>query len=312
MLRRFTILKAVGAILLCLLLASPALAERWTFAAIGDNRSIYPSYRNVLNQIKTLSINHRPKFTPVDLVLAVGDLDPVAKNMKIYKEVFKGSAPVYLPVRGNHEKPADVDYIKKDILPGIGNRLHLRDKDSIQYYLDWNNSRFIVMDQYADLLSTLTSPETLKWLESAITSATQAEHIFIAFHEPKIPKPGKDDPFWNLLLKHHDKVRAVFVAHTHVYEHRKIGQGEAAIDLINVGNAGKSVHSDNQQTIVEVMVHDSVVFYRTVQALDGTDEFRMTAEWESSAPKKDQPVGQSAPDTANMSGASLPSTAAPQ
>jgi hypothetical protein len=297
-LRRVNLLKALSAILLGLLLASPALAERWSFAAIGDNRSIYASYRNVLNQIKTLGINPRPKFPPLELVLAVGDLDPVAKNMKIYQEVFKGSAPVYLPVRGNHEKPADVDYILKSILPGIGNRLHLRDKDSVQYHVDWKNSRIIVMDQYADLLSGLTSPETLKWLESTITSATRADHVFIAFHEPKIPRPGKDDPFWNLLLKHHDKVRAVFVAHTHVYERRKIGKGEAGIDLINVGNAGKSVHSDNQQTIVEVMVYDSVVFYRTVQALDGTSEFRMTDEWESSAPKKDQPVTQPAPDTA--------------
>ena len=91
-LRRDTILKALSGILLLLLLASPALAERWTFAAIGDNRSIYPSYRNVLNQIKTLGINLRPRFTPVELVLAVGDLDPVAKNMKIYEEVSLGSS----------------------------------------------------------------------------------------------------------------------------------------------------------------------------------------------------------------------------
>jgi hypothetical protein len=300
--RRAYILKTLSAVLLGLLLASPALAERWTFAAIGDNRSIYSSYRNVLNQIKTLSINLRPKFPPVELVLAVGDLDPVAKNIKIYQEVFKSSAPAYLPVRGNHEKPADVDYILKSILPGIGNRLQLKDKDSVQYYVDWKNSRIIVMDQYADLLSSLTSPETLKWLENAITSATGADHVFIAFHEPRIPKPGKDDPFWNLLLKHHDKVRAVFVAHTHVYERRKIGKGEAGIDLINVGNAGKSVHSDNRQTIVEVMVYDSVVFYRTVQALDGTDDFRMTDEWESSTPKKDQPVAQPAPGTAHAPG----------
>ena len=197
---------------------------------------------------------------------------------------------------------SEVDYIKKNILPGIGNPLHMKDKDSVQYYVDWKNSRIIVLDQYADILSNVTSPETLKWLENTITSATQADHVFIAFHEPRIPRPGVDDPFWNLLLKHHDKVRAVFVAHTHVYERRKIGKGEAGIDLINVGNAGKSGHSDNQQTIVEVMVYDSVVFYRTVQALDGTAEFRLTEEWESSAPKKDQPVAQPAPDTTHAAG----------
>jgi predicted phosphodiesterase len=295
--RRLALQKVLAATLLVLLLASPVLAGRWTFAAIGDNRSFYASYRNVLQQIKTMSVNVRPKFPPIDFVLAVGDLDPVAKNDKIYKEFFKTSAPVYVPVRGNHEKPDDVDYILQNILPGIGNRLHLRNQESVQYYLDWNNTRVIVLDQYADWPNALTNPEALKWLENAITSATHADHVFISFHEPKVPREVQGNPFWELLSRHHDKVRAVFVGHTHVYERRKIGKEEAGIDLINVGNAGQSKHSDNQQTIVEVMVDDSVVYYRAIQALDGTEEFRLTAEWESSAPKKVPAAGSTRPET---------------
>jgi len=302
--RRLAIQKVLAATLLVLLLASPVLAGRWTFAAIGDNRSVYASYRNVLQQIKTMSVNFRPKFPPMDFVLAVGDLDPVAKNHKIYQEIFKTSAPVYVPVRGNHEKPIDVGYIMKNILPGIGNRLHLRNQESVQYYMDWNNARVIVLDQYADWPDALTNPEALKWLENAITSATHADHVFIAFHEPEVTRKGQGDAFWELLLRHHDKVRAVFVAHTHMYERRKIGKGEDGIDIINVGNAGKSKHSDNQQTIVEVMVDDSVVYYRAIQALDGTQEFRLTEEWENSVPKKDPPAGQAKPETTATPGQS--------
>jgi hypothetical protein len=122
--------------------------------------------------------------------------------------------------------------------------------------------------------------------------------VFIAFHEPRVPKKIQGDAFWDVLLRHRDRVRAVFTGHTHVHERRTIGKEGGHIDLINLGNAGQQRHSDNQQTIVEVMVDGQVVFYRAIQALDGTDEFRLAAEWDNSAPKKDPPTGPERPGAA--------------
>lgn len=292
--RRLKVQPLVAAILLLLLLTSPALADRWSFAVLADNRSVFASYRNVLRQIHTMSVNPNPKFTPIELVLACGDLDPLAKNHEIYKEVFTDSPPVYLPVRGNHEQPDDVAFMLQSILPELGDRVHFRDQQNVNYFFDWKQCRFIVLDEYAGETDPLHSPEALKWLEQTIISAAHIDHVFIAFHDPIVAKSGQDQAFWDLLLKHQDKVRTVFVGHTHSYERRLIGKGDAVITMINAGNAGKSVHSDNHQTIVEVMVDGPTVFYRIVQTPDGKTSFTVTEQWQISAPSKKPDAGQDA------------------
>jgi predicted phosphodiesterase len=292
--RQFKVQQFVAAILLLLLLTSPALADRWSFAVIADNRSGFAPYRNVLRQIHSMSVNPTPKFTPIELVLACGDLDPLAKNHQIYKEVFADSPPVYLPVRGNHDQPDDVAFMLQSILPELGDRVHFRDQQNVNYFFDWKRCRFIVLDEYAGETDPLLDPEALKWLEQAIVSATHIDHVFVAFHEPNVAKSGQDQAFWDLLFEHQDKVRTVFVGHTHNYERRLIGKGDALITMINAGNAGKNEHSDHRQTIVEVMVDGPRVFYRIVQTPDKKASFSVTEQWQISAPSKQPEAGQDA------------------
>jgi predicted phosphodiesterase len=268
-----------------LLIAAPALAEKWSFAVIADNRSAFASYRNVLGEIRDLRVNPPPRFPAAAFVLACGDLDPLRQNYAIYRDVFHAKPPVYLPVRGNHEKPDDVRFILDEILPAYGQSIHLRDRASINYTVDWENVRIIVLDQYPGYDKSLTRPENLNWLETAITSATNANHIFIAYHEPNLPKATRHDAFWKLLLKHQDKVRAVFNGHTHAYERRRVAEGKGGIEVINAGNAGQSKHGDQQQTIVEVMVDGPYVYVRVLRAPNGTSQFKLEDEWDTEDPR---------------------------
>jgi hypothetical protein len=272
------------ALWLVLLLVAPARAERWSFAVIADHRSVYSSYRNVLNEIKQLRVNPAPRLPAVDFVLACGDLDPLTRNYEIYLNLFGSKPPLYFPVRGNHERPDDVDFILKKILPAHGKSIQLRDQESVNYYVDWKNVRLIVLDQYPVDDKDISNPGILSWLAQTISSTGNANHIFIAYHEPNLPRDLESSAFWRLLLQHHDKVRAVFHGHTHIYERRRVSDGNHAIEVINAGNAGKSVHSDNHQTIVEVLVDGPYVFLRTLQAADGSAKFRVVDQWEGADP----------------------------
>ena len=90
------------------------------------------------------------------------------------------------------------------------------------------------MDGYADFGDHgCIFDEGLAWVESAITTAVAARHIFITFHEPAFLRGGHtgdsfnqcpDDrnAFWNMLIAHKDKVRAVIVGHTHVYSRIRV------------------------------------------------------------------------------------------
>jgi hypothetical protein len=281
----YTTMRRIGvALWLVLLLAAPALAARWSFAAFADNRAAYPAYRNVLNEIKMLQVNPAPRWPAVDFVLACGDMDPLTTNHDIFLNVFGDKPPLYFPVRGNHEKPDDVDFILKKILPSYGKFIRLRDQESVNYYVDWKNVRVIVLDQYTTADPDIGNPGTLSWMAQAISSATNVNHIFIAYHKPNFPGALENSAFWQLLLRHHDKVRAVFNGHTHTYERRRVGDGNHSIEVINTGNAGNSKHSDNYQTIVEFLVDGPYVFLRTLQAPDGSTGFRVVDEWEGTDP----------------------------
>jgi len=277
-------------LLLLVTFCSPLLAEKWSFAVIADNRSAFDSYRNVLQEIKTMSVNPDPRFAPIEFILACGDLDPVDRNYDIYAEVFESDAPAFFPVRGNHEGRRDVRFILNEILPAYGNRIHTLSPGSVNYYTDWKNVRLIVLDQYFDSRKGFDGKATLTWLENAIQAATDADHVFITFHEPYSTMSLIHDAFWNLLLEHRDKVRAVFAGHTHWFDRERFPDQEGGIYYINAGNAGNSKHSDRSQTIVEVMVDGPVVHFRALKAPDGTNRFKVTDRWQTEAPDNGRPV----------------------
>jgi hypothetical protein len=279
---RLTIKRFLTALLFLCLIASSAAAEKWAFAVIGDNRAAFASYRDVLNEIRMQTVNPGNEFPSLDLVMACGDLDPVEENYALFKEVFKSKMPSYFPVRGNHDGPADVQFILQEILPPYGKSINRQDEKDLNYFTDWNNARLIVLDQYSSFGKSFDSDAALKWLESALKAPDHIRHIFVAFHEPYLPEHAEKDPFWNLLAGQ-DRVRAVFAAHTHTYAMQRFPDKTTGIFFVNSGNAGRTSHSDNRLTIVEVMVNGEKVSFRVIQAVDGTASFSIREEWEIKA-----------------------------
>ncbi len=278
---RLTIKRFFAALLLLVLIASSAVAEEWAFAVIGDNRSAFASYRHVLNEIRMQTVNPGNTFPSLDLVMACGDLDPVDENYAIFKQVFKSRMPSYVPVRGNHDSPADVRFIIREILPPYGKSINRLDEKDLNYFTDWKNARLIVLDQYSSFGRSFGSAAALKWLENALKAPDHIRHIFVAFHEPYLPGHAEEDAFWSLLLGQ-EKVRAVFAGHTHTYYKRRFPEMVSGIYYVNTGNAGQASHSDNRQTIVEVMVNGEKVSFRVIQAPDGTSNFSIREQWEIS------------------------------
>ena len=275
------------AFLFMALAATPSFAEKWMFAVIADNRTAFSAYRNVVEEIRDLKANPAPLFPPADFVLGCGDLSPVDKNDDIYKEIYKGKQPPFFPVRGNHETSQDIAYGIEHLLPLSGKDIKLHGQGCESYYVDWKNIRLIVLDQYCDFSRVFGGSMALKWLEETIASATAADHVFIALHEPLLPTDLASDAFWKTLFKHKDKVRALFAGHYHSYDRKQFPKQKGGIYYINVGNAGWITHSDNKQTIVEVMIDSGKATFRTVQAPNGSTDFKVKEEWESNSTKSD-------------------------
>ncbi len=271
-------------LLFSLLGAHPAFAEKWSFAVFSDNRNFEVSYRNVLEDINSGGPAD-PGFPRPDFVVAVGDIDPVRRTLQIFRETIVPSMP-FIPVRGNHEGPEDVRFILKNILPSEQPPATVYDKESVTFYYDWKNVRLIVIDQYAAYAKGLRNRTFLNWLEGAILSAKNADHVFITFHEPHFPADFHSDPFWGLLLKHSDKVRAVLWGHTHFYDRRYVPDLHGGIGLINAGAAGNIGHSDRMSTFVQISVDGKDAAFRTVQAPDKTKDFKVTDSWKAKASER--------------------------
>jgi predicted phosphodiesterase len=260
--------------MLILCVASSAAAQRWSFAVFSDNRDYEAAYRNVVQDMNSGGPAD-PQFSKPDFVVGVGDIDPVTRTYQILKQTM-GPDTAFIPVRGNHEKPEDVRFMLAEILPSEKPPVVLFDEKSTTFYYDHKNIRLIAIDQYTAHGENLDGGKFLKWVENAVVSAKNADHIFIAFHEPRFPADVHSDPFWGMLLKHTDKVRAVFVGHTHVYGRRFLSNSHGGIELINAGAAGNTRHFDGKNTYVQVSIDGKDAAFRTVQAPDKTKDFKVT------------------------------------
>ncbi len=266
-------------LLLFLLQAGSAWAQKWSFAVFSDNRNFEVGYHNVLEQMNS-GAPADPNFPKPDFVIGIGDIDPVEKTLQLFREVMGPEVP-FIPVRGNHEAPVDSQLIIKNVLPSLAPPVVLYDNSSASFYYDWKNVRLIVIDQYAPYTFGSIDRNFLKWLEEAITSANNADHVFISFHEPRLPPDFDLDPLWGLMLKHSDKVRAVLCGHTHTYGRRYFTNRQGGIEYINAGNAGNTGHGDKFNTFIQISVDKKQVDFRCVQARDKTNNFEVSDAWQS-------------------------------
>lgn len=237
-------------------------------------------------------------------------LTPVQKPLPTTQHI---SVVPFFPVRGNHEGANDVDFIVHSLLPAYGSKVHRLDNTSLNYFVDWKNVRLIVVDQFSqfshktntDLFSYL-KPDGgninalgLKWTESIINSAgPEIDHIFIAFHKPAFPRhrhvhdsfdafPENRNAFWNMLVRHNDKVRAVLVAHTHNYSRMRVKDPASVGDTGCPDQAGGIYQIDGgttgkegmPNTILEIQIRGKNLAFRTVQAASPDNPFKVIDQW---------------------------------
>jgi hypothetical protein len=279
---------------------------RWSFAVVADPRSNGDSFRNALTQIRDMKFNPDPKYDPAEFILVAGDIDPIVERYNDYRQVFVNSdhMKAFFPVKGNHDRYDEIAerYIVDNILPEQP-ALKVRDNDNVNYYFQWKNAYFIIIDGYSDLGdSGCINSMGKSWVKQVIESAPSSiDHIFISFHEPAFPRyrhvgdsfdacPDDRNLFWNMLVEYRDRVRAVFVGHTHSYSRMRVG--DPAGDCVNEDNcfpddangiyhidAGAAGNGD-RNTIVQDQIEGKNVFFRTIDADNGKEEpFSLKDKW---------------------------------
>ena len=267
-----------------------------SFVVLADPRGGGDTWVNALREIRDMNATQDSTVAQAEMIIVAGDMDPINSRHKDYQKVFASAnaRPVLLPVIGNHEFENDgahFRYARDTLIPSIPSVVRMHPA-SCDYYVDHENVRIIVVDAYTDLgKSGVIKEEGRKWVEKMIQKApSRIDHIFIAFHEPAFPRvrhlknsfnqnPKERNAFWQMLLEHKDRVRAVLVGHTHFYYRMRVldPAGAAANDpnvfpdedggiyQIDVGAAGNGKKS----TIVQVQVEGSKVLFRVLQAERG-------------------------------------------
>lgn len=197
----------------------------------------------------------------------------------------------------------DMDFISDKIIAAIPGAVRMSDK-SCTYYYDRENVRIISIDIFSGEAGTggVINDKGRAWTEKAITSAPATiEHIFIGFHAPAFPRvrhtndcfitnTQQRNAFWNMLIAHKDKVRAVFNGHTHVYcrmrvldpsgadanDLSKYPDEEGGIYQVNAGSTSQGM----KNTFVKIRVKGKDVYFRTYEAENGKDQpFTIKDEW---------------------------------
>jgi hypothetical protein len=278
--------------------------QAWTFAAYADNRRVSERPKNtfegVLREIRDMDINPAPKWPGADFVLGLGDINTSAdkhRNWDIWLETFRFAAakPCFFPVLGNWDA-GDAAFNRQVILPA---QKGVHGTDPENYYVDWKNVRVVVSG---------SKEVAERWIQSAPAGI---EHVFVADHYPAFPRLGHeagktDGPtYWQMLLRHRDRVRAYLCGHTHNYYVMRVANpaGPAAdgksypdekggIYQIDCGNAGRASHDDGSSTILQVLVDGQEVWFRSLQAPHGDPwRFRLVDQWKAGGPCPPPPGG---------------------
>lgn len=277
---------------------------RFVFAVTADPRANGDSWRNALLQIRDVRANPDPAFAAAEFLLAVGDQDPLSARYRDFQDVFQNAPRMkaFLPLMGNHDVH-DRAFLRTGVLEPQKLGIRLRDAQSMSYSWDWANTRVIMVDAYAGTgADGVVNRAGRDWVEAQIKNAPPTvENVFVATHVPVFPRhrhtgeafdqaPEERDAFWNLLIRHRDRVRAVFVGHTHYFSRMRVADptGPAATELqkfpdeaggiwqVDAGAAGNG----DRNTVVLVEVNGTAIRFRALQAANGKDQpFALVDEW---------------------------------
>jgi hypothetical protein len=290
--------------LFCISFIAVSYAQTWSFAVLSDPRFNSATFKNALLEIRDMKVKPSQKLHPAECVIVAGDFACVRAKYNYYTTIFKDDTymKAFLPVKGNHEGDRHTKNIVKMIMPEQDS-ITVRDNKYVNYYTDWKNARFIIVDQYSDLGSDgCINSKGREWVEELIRSAHNADHVFIFFHEPAFPRfrhlhdsfnacRDDRDAFWNMLVKYRTKVKAVFNGHIHQYYRMRVmdpksseandttsfPDEEGGIYHVNCGATGQGSRS----TIVRVQIKDKNVSFIVLDADEGRKKsFQVIDEWE--------------------------------
>lgn len=282
-----------GIIFGILIFGAVAGAEKFSIIALSDPHMRSPRWIKALSEIRDRSAT--AMVAPAVAFVVAGDIY-ASKMYPDYLTVFKDTPhkPDFLPCVGDHDADSPSEYARlREVVEAIPQKN--KKNDDVNYFVDYRTVRIIVVNMFKVGANTFGVNHNInaagrEWVESVITSATKAEHVFIVFYGPAFPRirhttdsfnASRDerDAFWDMLMKHNDKVKAVIVGSVHYYFRMRVADPRnkdpndvnnpanlpdqpGGIYQICPGSTGK-VEVD---CFVNIEIDDRVIDFRTFRA----------------------------------------------
>ncbi len=235
-----------------------------------------PVLRSLLQQIKELNPPPRYIVFPGDLVSGSKNLQKLRGELKKFKRVFMEYFPIeiLLPTVGNHEvgsgSPDDArQRVFSEVFSEYTADNFLRNYNRTVYYVDYLNTRLILLNSYHTGENNRIIGRQLEWFKKAVEDE-DIKHKMVFLHSPPYPTgahmgsslniyPEDRDRFWNIIDK--SNVAIVFAGHEHNYSRRIINgnfssenyQFIRSIPQIVTGGAGaplRDAYHDDRGVIV--------------------------------------------------------------
>ncbi|MEL7265484.1 MAG: LamG-like jellyroll fold domain-containing protein, partial [Planctomycetota bacterium] len=202
-------------------------ADGFQFIIYGDRTGGVPAGLKVLRQ----AVNDTNLLDP-DLVMTVGDLiqgynatPEWMPQMREYKKIMNQLNMRWFPVAGNHDV-----YWRGSTPPPQGQHDGNYEKHfgPLWYYFKHKNTGFIVLysdegdpktnrKSFSEPALQKMSPQQLKFLDGALKSLSDADHVLVFLHHPRWIGKGYGDS-WDIVherLKTAGNVSGVFAGHIH-------------------------------------------------------------------------------------------------
>jgi hypothetical protein len=202
---------ALGALALTAGLACTASAEAWKFGVMSDTQWTYTADAANPNSVAVSIINQlNPQFVDagVKFVVQVGDLTDNGSTAAITttaqaRQALYNAGISFFPLRGNHESSQAAAFQFTNDFPqtqGLGTNLvgatgfNSPDPSAngnlqgLSYAFDFNNARFVLLDQFTRLSGTSPSAndaiiDQLPWVDAELSGRPAGTHAFVFNHK---------------------------------------------------------------------------------------------------------------------------------
>jgi len=230
------------------------------FAVVGDTQGL-----QFLQKLTTDMNAHNPALVvyPGDLV-DTGSV-PAWNQWKSLSSHFVGGPNMRLPVPGNHDLPVGGDLQWQQTFNWLPNSPIIggaKGIDKMDYFVDYQNTRFISVTTDSQVQGNGGPPAAQQWLTNLLNdpSTQSKDHVFVYSHHPITfnnydGTGGTAGPWWQSMAQS-GVVDSVFVGHWHQYQPSQPDPYHDMWETIaGTGNTGFSGHAWQNKigfTLVEV------------------------------------------------------------